>query len=131
MLSRVAANRLRIASRVGYVIVVLLATLSQLRVDPDPARIAERFQRAIHWSMKASDIPDAVRNVALFAGLGVVWIITSTSARPWRRVPWITLYGFLLSVSVEVVQLLSSHRSSKEQSAGPRSNRSSLYQGWK
>lgn len=113
MLSRVAVNRLRIASRVGYVIVVLLATLTDLRVDPDPARVAERFHRAIHWSLSASAIPDAVRNVALFAGFGVIWIITATDARrPWRRVLWITFYGFLLSVSVEVVQLLSPHRSS-------------------
>ena len=112
MLSRVAANRLRIASRIGYIVVVLLATLSDLRMDPDPARIAERLQRAVHWSMRASDIPDAVRNVALFAGFGVVWIITSLEARPWRLVPRITFYGFLLSLSVEVVQLLSAYRSS-------------------
>ena len=112
MLSRVAANRLRIASRVGYIIVVLLATLSDLRVDPDPARIAERFHRALEWSLTASAIPDAIRNVALFAGFGVVWIVTSQDTRPWRRVPWITFYGFILSVSVEVVQLLSPHRSS-------------------
>ncbi|HET7622966.1 MAG TPA: VanZ family protein [Gemmatimonadaceae bacterium] len=112
MLSSAAANRLRIASRVGYIIVVLLATLSDLRVDPDPARIAERFHRALEWTLTASAIPDAVRNVALFAGFGVVWIITSQDARPRRRVPWITFYGFILSVSVEVVQLLSMYRSS-------------------
>jgi glycopeptide antibiotics resistance protein len=112
MLSRVAANRLRIISRVGYIVVVLLATLSDLRVDPDPTRIAERFQRALQWTLTAGAIPDAIRNVALFAGFGVVWMITSPEARPWRRVPWITFYGFLLSVSVELAQLLSSRRSS-------------------
>jgi glycopeptide antibiotics resistance protein len=112
MLSPVALRRLRIFSRVGYVIVILLATLTHLRADPDPERIAMRFHHALHWSLMGSDVVDAARNVALFAGFGVVWLITSPPDQPWRRVARITLLGFLLSVAVETVQLVSASRTS-------------------
>lgn len=112
MLSPAANRRLRIFSRAGYVIVILLATLTHLRVDPDPARVAMRARRALHWALRGSDIVDAARNVALFAGFGVVWLVTSPPDHPWRRVARITLLGFLLSVAVEAVQLLSASRTS-------------------
>jgi hypothetical protein len=49
MLSPAALRRLRTFARVGYVIVILLATLTHLQVDPDPERIAMRLRRALHW----------------------------------------------------------------------------------
>lgn len=112
MLSPTAARRLRLASRAGYVVVILLATLTNLHVDLDPARTAERFERAFHWALHGSDVVDAARNVALFAGFGVVWIITSPPGQAARRVARITLLGFLLSVGVEVLQLVSESRTS-------------------
>ena len=112
MFSPVALRRLRIFARVGYVIVILLATLTHLNVDPDPGRTAMRLRRALHWALRGSDVVDAARNVALFAGFGVVWLITSPADHPWRRVVRITLLGFLLSFAVETVQLVSRSRTS-------------------
>lgn len=112
MFSALAARRLRLASRIAYVVVVLLATLTNLNFDPDPARVAERLQRALHWALNGSDVVDAARNVALFAGFGVVWIVTSPPEHPWRQTARITLLGFLLSLGVEVVQLASASRMS-------------------
>ncbi len=112
MFSPVALRRLRIFARVGYVVVVLLATLTHLNFDPDPGRTMMRLHRALHWALRGSDVVDAARNVALFAGFGVVWLITSPADRPWSRVGWITLLGFLLSCTVEIVQLFSESRTS-------------------
>jgi VanZ family protein len=112
MLSPVALRRLRLFARVGYVVVVLLATLTHLDFDPDPGRAAMRLQRALHWALQGSDVVDAARNVALFAGFGVIWLITSPDGHPWRRVGWITLLGSFLSFTVEIVQLFSQSRTS-------------------
>lgn len=112
MLSTVALKRLRLLARVGYVVVVLLATLTHLNFDPDPGRALMRLDRAMHWALSGSDVIDAARNVALFAGFGVVWWITSPADRQWRRVGWITILGFFLSCSVEIVQLFSQSRTS-------------------
>ncbi|HEY9517087.1 MAG TPA: VanZ family protein [Gemmatimonadaceae bacterium] len=112
MLSPAALRRLRIFARVGYVIVILLATLTHLQVDPDPERIAMRLRRALHWALRGSDVVDGARNVALFAGFGVIWLITSPADHSSRRVARITLLGFLLSFAVEAVQLLSESRTS-------------------
>ena len=110
MLSPAAIRRLRIFSRAGYVVVILLATLTHLRLDPDPARTAMRIRRALHWALGGSDVVDAARNVALFAGFGVVWLVTSPPGRLWRQVAQITFLGFLLSLAVETVQLVSASR---------------------
>lgn len=112
MLSPVALRRLRVFARVGYVVVVLLATLTHLHFDPDPRHAALRLERALHWALRGSDVVDAARNVALFAGFGVVWLVTSPADRPWRTTAWITLLGFFLSCAVEFVQLFSESRMS-------------------
>ena len=112
MLSPVALRRLRAFARGGYVVVILLATLTRLDFDPDPGRAAMRLERALHWALRGSDVVDAARNVALFAGFGVIWLITSAADHPWRRVGRVTLLGFLLSCAVEFVQLFSASRTS-------------------
>jgi VanZ family protein len=112
MLSPAALRRLRVFARAGYVVVILLATTTHLNFDPDPGRAAMRLARALHWSLRGSDVVDAARNVALFAGFGVVWLVTSPADKPWRRVAWITLLGFLLSCAVEMVQLFAQSRTS-------------------
>jgi glycopeptide antibiotics resistance protein len=55
-------------------------------------------------------VVDAARNIALFAGFGAIWIVTARPEHPWRSVLRITLLGCALSVSIEVVQLLSASR---------------------
>ncbi|HEX6533919.1 MAG TPA: VanZ family protein, partial [Gemmatimonadaceae bacterium] len=105
-------RRVRMAARAAYVCVVLLATLNHLHLDPDPGRTAIRLERALHWATRGIDVVDAARNVVLFAGFGVVFLVTTSAERPWRAVGRITLEGFALSVSVEAVQLLSRTRTS-------------------
>lgn len=103
---------MRRAARGGYVVVVLLATLTNFHYDPTPTMIAWRWRRALVFVTSGSDVIDAARNVLLFAGFGAVWLVTSPRSRPWRRVAWITFVGCALSVSVETAQLLSATRTS-------------------
>ena len=102
----------RLVARGGYVIVVLLATLTHFHFDPTPAMVAARWRRALVFVTSGSDVIDAARNVLLFAGFGAVWLVTSPRSHPWRRVAWITLAGCALSACVETAQLFSGTRTS-------------------
>jgi len=102
----------RNAARGGYVLVVLLATLTHFQFDPDPAMVALRWHRALVFATSGSDVVDAARNVLLFAGFGAVWLVTSPRWHPWREVVWITFVGCVLSTCVETAQLFSASRTS-------------------
>lgn len=102
----------RYAARSGYVLVVLLATLTDFHFDPDPATVSWRWHRALVFATSGADVVDAARNVLLFAGFGAVWLVTSPRLHPWREVVWITFLGCLLSVCVETAQLFSASRTS-------------------
>lgn len=107
-----ASRSVRRVARAGYVVIVLLATLTNFHFDPDPVLVGWRLHRALIFVTRGADVVDAARNVALFAGFGAVWLATSPRGHPWRRVAWITLLGGLLSVSVELAQLYSATRTS-------------------
>ncbi|HEV2178810.1 MAG TPA: VanZ family protein [Gemmatimonadaceae bacterium] len=100
----------RYAARGGYVLVVLLATLTHFHFDPDPAMVSWRWHRALVFATTGSDVVDAARNVLLFAGFGAVWVVTSPRLHPWREVVWITVFGCVLSTCVETAQLFSASR---------------------
>lgn len=102
----------RVAARSGYVLVVLLATLTHFHVDADPAMVSLRWHHALVFATSGSDVVDAARNVLLFAGFGAVWLVTSPRLHPWREVLWITSMGCVLSVCVETAQLFSATRTS-------------------
>ncbi len=110
MLHPTTARRVRLVARIGYIGVILLATLTHLNIDPDPVQIAWRVHRALHWSTRGIDVVDAARNIALFAGFGAIWLVTSRPGQAWQRILRITLLGMAISVSVETVQLLSPGR---------------------
>ena len=103
-------RKLKYAACAGYVILVMIATLTKLRPDLDPLAIISRMDRAVHWSLHAADIVDAARNLLLFAGFGVVWILATSSRRPWADTLRVMLWGFAVSVAVETLQLLSEYR---------------------
>lgn len=107
-----AHRGVRYAARSGYVLVVLLATLTHFHFDSDPAMVAWRWHRALVFATSGSDVVDAARNVLLFAGFGAVWLVTSPRLHPWREVLWITFIGCVLSACVETAQLLSASRTS-------------------
>lgn len=95
------------AARLAYVAIVLVATLSNLHLDPSWADVAPRLARALNLSPHMSDAIDAARNVLLFAGLGAVWIATSRLARPSATIVTLTIISLVLSASVETLQLFS------------------------
>ena len=85
---------------------ILLATLTSLHLDPSLSDASERLARALHPRLMARDVVDAVRNIALFAGLGVLWIATMPRPRV-HDVVVVTAFGALISFSVECAQLFS------------------------
>lgn len=99
-------------ARSAYVAVVLLATLSSLHFDARLADVGPRLLRAFEPGLRMRDAVDAARNVALFAGLGVVWVVTSPSGRVWRAALHATLAALALSATVETMQLFSPVRDS-------------------
>jgi glycopeptide antibiotics resistance protein len=99
-------------ARGGYVVVVLLATLTHFQLDPTASMVALRWRHALVFVSSGSDVIDAARNVLLFAGFGAVWLVTSPRSQPWRRVAWITIAGCVLSTCVETAQLFSASRTS-------------------
>jgi glycopeptide antibiotics resistance protein len=104
--------------RAAFVGALLLATLPPPVFDLTRAGILARLAGAFDLTFAGSDVVDAVRNLLLFAGWGAVWAVTAErqgagmdarhSAR--RVVGGATVTGALLSVSVELIQLLSPFR---------------------
>lgn len=101
---------LRWAARLGYVVVLAFATLTSLRWDPDPGAVAERLQGMLRPSVTARDAVDAARNLMLFAGWGLVWMLTSRTGQGWRPVVGAVASGAAASLTVEMVQLFSISR---------------------
>ena len=97
----------RIAARVAYGAVLALATLSFMGLDLDPGAVADRLRRMLVPSVSARDAIDAARNVALFAGWGLVWVLTAPRGRMRASLAGAVLTGAAISLSVELVQLLS------------------------
>ncbi|MGZ8492992.1 MAG: VanZ family protein [Gemmatirosa sp.] len=100
----------RIAARAAYVLVVLVATWTGLRFEFDPTLARLRLARGLSPGFRPNDVLDAVRNVALFAGLGGVWLATGNPTRLLRGVAVATVVGTLLSVVAEAAQLFSPSR---------------------
>lgn len=96
-----------LAVRYAYVAVVLLATLTQLDFSSDLAAAAGRLGRAFTPSLGWQDAIDGLRNVALFAGLGVVWLVTSVSGKVVEEIRRATWVGVGLSATVETLQVFS------------------------
>ncbi len=86
---------------------MLLATLTQLEFSPDLAAAAHRLGGAFTFSLGWRDAIDGLRNVALFAGLGAVWVVTSVAGKVRDDIRRATLTGLGLSVLVEGLQVFS------------------------
>jgi VanZ family protein len=99
-----------IAARLACVAVVLLATLTHLDLSANTADAAQRLHRALAPSLSWRDVIDGLRNIALFAGLGVVWVVTSPSGRVAGDIQEATFTGLGLSALVEGVQVFSTVR---------------------
>lgn len=100
------------AARLAYVVIILVATLSNLYPDWALSDVPPRLARAFQLTLHMSDAIDAARNVLLFAGLGAVWVATSRLVRPWSTLVRITLISFFFSAAIEALQLFSPVRES-------------------
>ncbi len=96
-----------LAARLAYVAVILLATLTDLEFSGDLAAAGQRLARALTPSLGWRDAIDGLRNVALFAGLGAVWVMTSITGKVGREIKLATLSGLALSATVEGLQVFS------------------------
>jgi glycopeptide antibiotics resistance protein len=95
------------AGRGAYIAVVLLATVMDLHFSPDLDAAGERLARAFTPSLSWHDLIDGLRNIALFGGLGAVWVVTSISGRVRQEIVRATVVGLVLSTTVEGLQLFS------------------------
>lgn len=100
----------RVPARVAYVGILALATLTSLRLDLDAGAVLQRLSRMFNPSVAPRDIVDGARNLALFAGWGLVWMVTSPPGRPWTAFRNAVLSGAVLSMTVEGLQVLSDTR---------------------
>ncbi len=103
-------DRARLPARAAFVGILLLATLSSFDFNPDSARVATRLGRALDPQVGARDAIDALRNLVLFAGWGVVWMATAAAGRTSRQLLWALLTGAAISIAVETAQLFSATR---------------------
>lgn len=98
----------RTALRLAYVVVVALATLANAELPGGPA--AHTLQDAMRTTITPRDIIDGVRNVVLFAGWGAVWVGTAPLGPGIPILGGAAMTGFLLSATVEGLQLFSPRR---------------------
>jgi glycopeptide antibiotics resistance protein len=103
-------DRVRVPLRVAYIGLLFLATLSWYRIDPDPDRIRRRLNRMFDMSISPQDVIDGIRNVLLFAGWGLLWMVTAGPGRTARALRNAVLSGAALSLLVEILQLFSRSR---------------------
>lgn len=89
---------------------VLLATLPDLHSVPEAGRLAERLSRMLDPVLGARDVVDGLRNVALFAGWGLVWVLTAPVVGSGAAVRNAVLTGAGISLAVELLQLTSETR---------------------
>ncbi len=101
-------GRARWPVRLAYLAVLLLATLTESGALP--GSLIERASRFFEVSLAPRDLVDAARNVILFAGWGLVWMATAP-ARAGKRELWAAVIsGFLISLSIETLQLTVTRR---------------------
>ena len=100
-------SRDRRVLRFGYVVIVLAATFSGLSPEWTLAPVPERLARALIPDLHGGDVLDAIRNAALFVGMGAVWVVTD-ARRAWRSsIIEAVLASLIFSAGIEVIQLLS------------------------
>ena len=103
-------DRARWPLRIAYLAILLLATLSDLEPVLDAGTAAARASGALDVDLTPKDLVDAARNLALFAGWGLIWMATAPASRTVRSLALAVGTGLAISVGVEVAQLFSDVR---------------------
>jgi VanZ family protein len=100
-------DRSRLLGRGAYLAVLLLATLSSFRPGGPGLH---GLGRMLDPSVSPRDVIDGARNVVLFAGWGLVWMITAPAGRSLVSFRNAVLTGAGVSAFVETTQLFSTTR---------------------
>lgn len=103
-------DRARLPARGAYLLILLMATLPSLDFAAGGAVDPDRLARMFSPSVSARDAIDGARNLALFAGWGLVWMLTARPGRTLVALGFAVLTGAAVSLSVETAQLLSTSR---------------------
>lgn len=103
-------DRVRWPLRIAYVVVLLLATLTNLDPVLDASEAAARAGSVFSLHLTPKALVDAARNVALFAGWGLVWMTTARPGKTARSLGLAVGTGLLISIGVETAQLFSNSR---------------------
>ena len=103
-------DRARWPLRIAYLLILLLATLTNLGAPLDAGAAAARAGEVFDTRLSPKDALDAIRNVVLFAGWGLVWMATAPAGRTLRSLALAIGTGVAISLSVEAVQLFSDVR---------------------
>lgn len=101
--------------RIAYLAILLLATLTNLDPVLDPAAAANRAGDALLHGpglgeLTPKDLIDAARNIVLFAGWGLMWMLTAGPGKTLRSLALAVATGVTISVGVETAQLFSDSR---------------------
>lgn len=93
-------------ARGGYLLMLAVVLLSPLDVHLDGGFLAERLGQFFSPSvLTTGDMVDAVRNVLLLAGWGLLEVLTDSGRSGARRVRAALLGGAAIGLSAEVAQL--------------------------
>ena len=103
-------DRARWPLRAAYFAILLLATLADLEPVIDAGAAAARASGALDVDLSPKDLVDAARNLALFAGWGLIWMATAPAGGTVRSLALAVGTGIAISVGVEVAQLFSDVR---------------------
>jgi glycopeptide antibiotics resistance protein len=104
--------RIVLLTRLAYVGILVLATLSPFDFDARLGEAAGRLARAFHPTYAPRDAVDAVRNVVLFAGWGALWVVTAARSTLWRTALPALLTGLVMSAGIELTQSMMPARTS-------------------
>jgi VanZ family protein len=105
-------SRVALLARLGYVGILVLATLTPFRFQLDLAAAAGRLAHALHPNYTPAEAVDAVRNIVLFAGWGALWAVTAPLGTLRATLVPPVLTGLALSASIEGIQSLMPLRTS-------------------
>lgn len=105
----------RLAPRIAYVAVVLVATITPFELRFDVSEILAALGRAFSFGYSPTALVDAAQNMALFAGWGALWVATGQSRPGERALLAPTLSGLALSLGVETMQLFLPARTTSMQ----------------
>lgn len=87
--------------------ILILATLTPFVIQMPEQGVGHLLLAALHPRMTPKDMVDGVRNVVLFAGWGLLWVLSARPGRAGttREIRGAVVSGASLSVTLELIQL--------------------------